>query len=224
MEIGTGWGSFALHAARQYSAKVTTTTISANQLVFARRRVRDEDLEALVSVVDSDYRDLVGQFDKVVSIEMVEAVGWPQQDAFFEACARLLRPGGLFVLQSIVIDDRYYEQSKYQKDFIKSVVFPGSCIPSVGSIVSSARRTGRLRLVECHDMGVHYAETLSRWRSQFLKHRAEVEALGYDDAFVRLWDFYLAYCEAGFAERRISDVQFVFEAPGTRRRRGTPAP
>lgn len=222
VEIGTGWGSFALHAAAQYGCAVTTTTVSSHQLRVARRRVAEQGLHGLVSVLDLDYRDVRGQFDKVVSIEMVEAVGWRHLDAFFSACAGLLRPGGILVLQAIVIDDQVYEQAKRQADFIRTVIFPGSSIPSIASILSSARRTNSLRLVECHDIGLHYAETLSRWRARFREERAAISALGFDDAFIRLWDFYLAYCEAGFSERRISDVQFVFEAPGARRRRGTP--
>ena len=221
-EIGTGWGSFALHAATRYGCSVTTTTVSARQLGVARRRVAEQGLDGRVTVLDLDYRDMRGQFDKVVSIEMIEAVGWRQLDAFLSACARLLRPGGLLVLQAIVIDDRLYELSKRQADFIKTDIFPGSCIPSVAATLASARRTGALRLVECHDIGLHYAETLARWRERFGAERASIAALGFDDAFLRLWDFYLAYCEAGFSERRISDVQLVFEAPGARRRRGAP--
>lgn len=224
VEIGTGWGSFALHAATQYGCSVTTTTVSARQLGVARRRVSEQGLDGQVTVLDLDYRDLRGQYDKVVSIEMIEAVGWSQLDSFLSACAGLLRPGGLLVLQAIVIDDRLYEQAKRQADFIKTDIFPGSCIPSVASILASARRTGALRLVECHDIGLHYAETLARWRERFQAERASISALGFDESFLRLWDFYLAYCEAGFSERRISDVQLVFEAPGARRHRGSPPP
>jgi cyclopropane-fatty-acyl-phospholipid synthase len=224
MEIGTGWGSFALHAAAQYGCSVTTTTVSSRQLDFARRRVTELGLDSQISVLDLDYRDLRGQFDKVVSIEMIEAVGWRQLDTFSGMCARLLRPGGILVVQAIVIDDRVYERAKRGSDFIKTVVFPGSSIPSTASILSSVRRTGPLRLVECHDIGLHYAETLSRWRSRFHDERAAITALGFDEFFLRLWEFYLAYCEAGFAERRISDVQLVFEAPAARRRRGMPLP
>jgi cyclopropane-fatty-acyl-phospholipid synthase len=222
LEIGTGWGSFALHAAGRHGCSVTTTTVSEHQLVHARRRVKEADLGSLVSVHDLDYRDLEGTYDKVVSIEMIEAIGWRQVDTFFQACARLLRPGGLLALQAIVIDDRFYERAKHRDDFIKAVVFPGSCLPSVSSLVAAAGRTNSLRLLECADIGQHYAETLARWRSRFHQNRREIEALGFDETFLRLWDFYLAYCEAGFAERRISDVQLLFEAPGGHRRRGAP--
>lgn len=223
LEIGTGWGSFALHAAKHYGCSVTTTTVSARQHAYARRRVREEGLDSQVSVLDLDYRDLEGKFDKVVSIEMIEAVGWRQLDTFLGVCARLLRPSGTLVLQAIVIDDELYENSKRRADFIKTDVFPGSTIPSIGSILRSARRTGGLRLVECHDIGLHYVETLARWRCELHRQRAAVHALGLEKSFYRLWDFYLAYCQAGFAERRISDVQLVFEAPDARRSRGTPA-
>lgn len=222
VEIGTGWGSFALHAAARYDCRITTTTVSSRQVEYARRRVDEAGLGHLVSVVDLDYRDLRGLYDKLVSIEMVEAVGWRQLDRFFRSCAGLLRPGGLMALQAIVIDDRFYERAKRRDDFIKAAVFPGSSIPSVGSLVSAARRTGALRLVECRDIGLHYAETLARWRRRFGEQRGALSRLGFDEDFFRLWDFYLAYCQAGFAERRISDVQLLFECPGASRHRGKP--
>lgn len=224
LEIGSGWGSFALHAAERLGCSVTTTTVSLHQAEHVRKKVAEEGLESRISVLERDYRDLRGQFDKVISIEMIEAVGWRQLDAFFHGCAGLLRPGGILVIQAIVIDDRLYEWAKRRSDFIKEVIFPGSSIPSLGSLIASAARTGALRLVEQHDIGLHYAETLKRWRARLHEERAHVLALGFDESFFRLWDFYLAYCEAGFAERRISDVQLVFESPAAVRHRWTPWP
>ena len=222
MEIGTGWGSFALHAAERHGCSVTTTTVSARQFDFAQKRVAERGLESMVTLLDLDYRELSGQFDKVVSIEMIEAVGWRQLDAFFGSCARLLRPGGIAVVQAIVIDDRLFETSKRRIDFIKSEIFPGSSIPSARSISDSARRAG-LRMVESHDLGLHYSETLARWRRRLHEPRDSTAMGCFDDSFLRLWDFYLAYCEAGFSERRISAMHFVFEAPGAVRRRAMPA-
>ena len=214
LEIGTGWGSFAVHAAARYGCRVTTTTISDRQFAYASRRVAEAGLDHLVTVRNDDYRDLHGQWDKVVSIEMIEAVGWRQYRTFFEACARnILRPDGLMALQAIVIDDARYERAKRVDDFIKALVFPGSCIPSVGTIVAVTTGATDLRVVGLEDIGVHYAETLHRWRARFLDHRRAIAELGFDEPFLRTWDLYLAYCEAGFRERRISDVQMILAKP-----------
>ena len=216
LEIGTGWGSFAAHAATRYGCRVTTTTISDRQFAYARRRVGEAGLDHLVTVRNDDYRDLHGQWDKVVSVEMIEAVGWRQYRTFFESCARLLRPDGLMALQAIVIDDARYERAKRVDDFIKAVVFPGSCIPSVGVIVAVTTGATDLRVIGLEDIGAHYAETLHRWRARFLDNRRAIAALGFDEPFLRTWDLYLAYCEAGFEERRISDVQMILAKPGWR--------
>jgi cyclopropane-fatty-acyl-phospholipid synthase len=216
LEIGTGWGSFAVHAAARYGCRVTTTTISDRQFAYARRRVGEAGLDHLVTVRNDDYRDLHGQWDKVVSIEMIEAVGWRQYRTFFEACAGSLRPNGLMALQAIVIDDARYERAKRVDDFIKAVVFPGSCIPSVGALVATTTGATDLRVVGLEDIGAHYAETLHRWRARFLGNRRAIAELGFDEPFLRTWDLYLAYCEAGFLERRISDVQMILAKPGWR--------
>jgi cyclopropane-fatty-acyl-phospholipid synthase len=212
LEVGTGWGSFALHAAGRYGCRITTTTISEHQYATAARRVAEAGLDHLVTVLDRDYRDLEASYDKLVSIEMIEAIGWRQQDRFFEHLAHLLAPGGTFVLQAIVIDDRLYEKAKRQEDLIKALVFPGSSIPSVASITASATRAGLL-VEHKEEIGHHYAETLSRWRARFLDNRDEIAALGYEPALLRLWDLYLSYCQAGFEEGRIGDVQFVLARP-----------
>ena len=208
VEIGTGWGSFAIHAATRYGCRVTTTTISDAQYEHAATRVADAALDDRVTVLDDDYRDLTGTFDKLVSIEMIEAVDWRDHDRFFEACAALLRPGGRAALQAIVIADDSFERAKHHDDFIRRAIFPGGCLPSVTSIHTSARRAG-LHLVEVLDIGEHYPETLRRWRTNVDDHAAEVTAIGLGTDFRRLWDLYLAYCEAAFLERHVSDVQVV---------------
>lgn len=214
LEIGTGWGSFAIHAASRYGARVTTTTISDNQFHTARRRVAEAGVADMVTVLDKDYRDLKGSWDKLVSVEMIEAVGWRQHDTFFRTCSDLLRPHGVMALQAIVIDDRLYRRARRKDDFVKAMIFPGSTIPSVRSIRRSVSAVTDLETIDVEDIGAHYATTLTRWRLRFLENRSAIAALGYDEAFLRLWDLYLAYCQAGFLERRISDVQMVLAKPG----------
>jgi len=213
LEIGSGWGSFAIHAASRYGCKVTTTTVSQRQYDHVKRRVDEEDLGDLVEVRADDYRDITGSFDKIVSIEMIEAVGWPRFDRFFEVCSERLRPDGLMALQAIVIDDALYERAKRSDDFIKAMIFPGSSIPSIRSIEGSLKKKTDLRVVGLSQIGHHYVETLARWREQLLSRRGEVVDLGFDESFVRLWDLYFAYCQAGFAERRIGDVQMILAKP-----------
>lgn len=208
LEIGTGWGGLALHAASTYGCRVTTTTISDAQHDAAAKRVAEAGLADRITVLDADYRDLTGTYDKLVSVEMIEAVDWRDHDRFFSACAGLLRPGGLAALQAIVIADRSYERAKRHDDFIRSSIFPGGCLPSVTSLTTAAGRAG-LRLIELEDIGIHYAETLRRWRATVETHAADVADLGLDERFRRLWDLYLTYCEAAFRERHVSDVQVL---------------
>lgn len=217
VEIGTGWGGFAVHAANRYGCRVTTTTISAAQHEYAAKRIADAGLSDRVTLLDADYRDLTGTFDKLVSIEMIEAVDWRDHDRFFAICARLLAPGGRAALQAIVIADNSFERAKHHDDFIRRVIFPGGCLPSVASMRASARRAG-LRAVELSDIGDHYPETLRRWRSNLADRDAEVSALGLPTDFRRLWDLYLTYCEAGFLERHVSDVQLVLAKPAQQTR------
>lgn len=215
VEIGTGWGGFAIHAASRYGCRVTTTTISAAQHELAAKRVAEAGVADLVTVLDTDYRDLTGTFDKLVSTEMIEAVDWRDHARFFDTCARLLRPDGIAALQAIVIDDASFERAKRHDDFIRDAIFPGGCLPSVTSIADHAGRAG-LRVVQLDDIGHHYPETLRRWRANVHEHEAEVADLGLDAGFRRLWDLYLAYCEAAFLERHVSDVQVVLAMPAWR--------
>jgi len=213
LEIGTGWGGMALHAAARFGCRVTTTTISREQHDFAVERIRAAGLADRVTVLMQDYRELEGKFDKLVSIEMVEAVGWQYFDAFFAKCSDLLAPEGVMLLQAITMDDRAYEAEKTSKSFINTYIFPGGCLPSLGAISSSVARRTDLRPVHLEDISGHYAETLHRWRERFEANAARAAELGYDEPFRRLWEFYFCYCEAGFLERRIADVQLMLAKP-----------
>jgi cyclopropane-fatty-acyl-phospholipid synthase len=217
LEIGSGWGGFALHAAQNYGCRITTTTISPEQFQSASERIREARLEDRITILLEDYRDLKGRFDKLVSIEMIEAVGHSFYDTYFGACSRLLKPDGMMLLQAITITDQEYERAKRELDFIKRYIFPGSTIPSVTAICQSLTRATDLRLFHLEDITSHYATTLRRWRERFLARRDKVLSLGYSEAFIRAWDFYLSYCEAGFQERYIGDVQMLFVKPGCRR-------
>ncbi|MGD9797395.1 MAG: class I SAM-dependent methyltransferase [Acidimicrobiia bacterium] len=212
LEIGTGWGGFAVHAARRTGCRVTTTTISAEQHAYASKLVAEEGLADRVTVLDRDYRDIAGSFDKVVSVEMIEAVDWRDHARFFDAVAGATRPGGRAVLQAIVIDDRSADRAKRSQDFIKAFVFPGGCLPSVGSIVRDAGRTGRLRPVEVHSIGHHYPETLARWSANVGAARGELRRLGFDERFQRIWDLYLGYCTAAFRSGHCDTVHVVLDA------------
>lgn len=216
VEIGTGWGGFAVHAAREHGCRVTTTTISAEQERFARQRVADEGLGHLITVLGDDYRDLTGTYDALVSVEMIEAVDWREHDRFFATCGQLLRPNGRMAIQAIILPDQRYERAKTTQDFIKQHVFPGGCLPSVAAMVRSTSRSSDLALTDLEDMGSHYATTLARWRERLFKQEARLGDLGVDEAFLRLWDFYFSYCEGAFAERYVSVVQAVFARPDWR--------
>ncbi len=216
LEIGTGWGGFALYAAERYGCRVTTTTISREQHAFASERVRAAGLERLVNVILEDYRVLEGRYDKLVSIEMIEAVGWQYFPHFFRRCSELLTDDGAMLLQAIVIDDRAYQVEKAGKSFINTYIFPGGCLPSLEIISRSVARETDLRQVHLEDITAHYAETLRRWRARFAEAAPQVAALGYDKRFRRLWELYLCYCEGGFRERRIQDVQLLLAKPGFR--------
>jgi cyclopropane-fatty-acyl-phospholipid synthase len=213
VEIGTGWGGFACHAAAAYGCRVTTTTISDAQFRYASKRVVEEGLADRVTVLNRDYRDLDGTFDKLVSIEMIEAVDWRQHDTFFGTCAGLLHDRGLMALQAITVEDRSFERAKNGTDFVREFIFPGGCLPSMEAITRSLRRATPMVVVDVEDIGRHYAETLRRWDEQVTAHPDEVTALGLDARFQRLWHFYLCYCEGAFLERHISDVQMVMAMP-----------
>ncbi len=221
VEIGSGWGSFALRAASKFGARVTTTTISEAQFGYVDKLVAGAGLADRVTVLGEDWRALGGRYDKLVSVEMIEAVDWRHHDEFLAKCSELLVDDGLAALQAIVIDDRSFERAKYHADFISSMVFPGGCLPSVASLSASLTRATDLSMVDLEDMGHHYAETLRRWRANLVLREAEVERLCLSAEFRRLWALYLSYCEAAFLERHVSDVQLVLAKPG---RRGALAP
>jgi len=213
LEIGTGWGGFAVYAAGRYGCRVTTTTISREQHDYAHERVREAGLEDRVTVLLEDYRALEGSYDKLVSIEMIEAVGWQYFPTFFRRCSELLREDGAMLLQAIVIDDRAYEVEKAGKSFINTYIFPGGCLPSLEVISRSVARVTDFRQVHLEDITAHYATTLTHWRERFLAASDRVCELGYDKRFRRLWELYLSYCEGGFRERRIQDVQLLLAKP-----------
>ena len=213
LEIGTGWGGMAIHAAGRYGCRVTTTTISPAQHDLARERVRAAGLEDRVEVLLEDYRDLRGTYDKLVSIEMVEAVGERWLDAYFAACSRLLAPQGAMLLQAITMQEQLYDSMRRNVDFIQRHVFPGSHLLSVRAIAERVARVTDLRIAQLEDISEHYVTTLQHWRRNFLARRDEVRALGFGEPFLRLWDYYLAYCEGGFAERSIGDVQVLLTKP-----------
>jgi cyclopropane-fatty-acyl-phospholipid synthase len=217
VEIGTGWGGLAIYAAKNYGCKVTTTTISQEQFNLAQQRVKEEGLEDKITLLLEDYRDLKnvyeGQFDKLVSIEMIEAVGWKFYNTFFSHCAALLKPDGIALIQAITITDQRYDQARKDVDFIQRYIFPGSCIPSVTALVNASTDASDLNLVQAQDFGLHYARTLKAWQDTFNSKSEEISELGYSEDFKRMWQFYLSYCEGGFAERSIGVNHLVFAKP-----------
>jgi len=216
LEIGTGWGGFALYAAGARGCRVTTTTISQEQHDHTVQRVREAGLQDRVTVLMEDYRDLRGCYDKLVSIEMIEAVGWRHFGAFFAKCSKLLDVDGVMLLQAITIDDRAYEVEKASVSFMNTLVFPGGCLPSLEIIARRLARCTDMQTVDLEDITPHYVETLRRWRQNFNANVRSLADLGYDERFRRIWTLYLAYCEAGFAERRICDLQLLLAKPRSR--------
>lgn len=217
IEIGTGWGGFAIYAAEHYGCRVTTTTISQEQFNHARHAVEKAGLSDRVTVLKKDYRELTGRFDKLVSIEMVEAVGHHYLATYLKQCDALLKDDGLALIQAITIEDSRYQQALKSVDFIKKHVFPGSFIPSVSTLVGTAGNHSQLKLVNLEDIGDSYARTLADWQQRFNQQTRALEALGYDKEFRRMWRFYFSYCEGGFIERAISDVHLLFSKPANRR-------
>jgi cyclopropane-fatty-acyl-phospholipid synthase len=216
IELGTGWGGFALHAAANYGCHVTTATIASEQREFAEARVREAGLEDRIVIVDSDFARLGGRYDKLVSIEMIESIGWRRFDEFFRVCGKLLTRDGLMCLQAIMIDDRAYEAEKMSRSFINTLIFPGGSLPSNALIARAIARETDMRMIDYEDITPHYSETLRRWRKAFNANFHRIRGRGYDERFGRLWNLYLAYCEAGFNERRIRVGQNVFANPGYR--------
>ena len=219
IEIGTGWGGFAIHAARYYGCHVTTTTISQQQYRYAKQAILDAGLEDRITLLNRDYRDLEGRFDKLVSIEMIEAVGHEFHDTYFKKCCELLKPDGQMLLQAITIADQRYDRYKTGVDFIKRYIFPGGCLTSVTDMTRTMTRHTDMRVMHLEDIGPHYATTLRHWHDRFFAHLDEVRKLGYTDAFIRMWEFYLCYCESAFIECAIGDVQLLIMRPGVRRER-----
>ena len=227
LEIGTGWGAFALHAASRYGCRVTTTTISREQHDFARERFCSDrscsdrscsdPARARIELLFEDYRHLTGRYDKIVSIEMFEAVGFQFYDEFFGTCDRLLAPDGSMLIQTITINDQKFPAYRRRSDWIQKHIFPGSELASLSGVLASLARATQLALFHAEDMGAHYARTLAQWRERFHAEEAAIRALGFDDRFLRMWDYYLAYCEGAFLERHIIDVQLLLTKVGNPR-------
>jgi len=213
LEIGAGWGSFAIHAAKNYGCKVTATTISDKQFQYALEMISKESLEDKITLLSKDYRELEGSFDKVVSIEMIEAVGSEYVSRFFEKASSLLKKNGLMLLQGITYNDPDFDAYKNSVDFIRKYIFPGSCLVAMPQILQSIKEKTDMAMIDSEDITRHYARTLEIWREEFLKALPQVKELGFSDPFTRIWNFYLVYCEAGFLENLIGDFQFVFAKP-----------
>lgn len=213
LEIGTGWGAMAVHIASHYGCNVTTTTISEEQYRLACQRVEAAGMEHQITVLKQDYRTLTGQFDKIVSIEMVEAVGHRFMKQFFRKCCDLLRPHGVMLIQAITMSQQNYRQYLQSVDFIRAYIFPGGCLPTVGSLQQASADASDMRMLHMEDITPHYAATLRHWKDAFLTRLNGVRELGYDERLIRMWNFYLSYCEAGFEERRVHCTQLIFARP-----------
>ncbi|MDP1563199.1 MAG: cyclopropane-fatty-acyl-phospholipid synthase family protein [Pirellulaceae bacterium] len=213
LEVGCGWGGLAVYAAKKYGCRITGVTLSPAQLEVAQQRVEAAGLADLVTLRLQDYRDIQGQFDKLVSVEMIEAVGHQFQDEYFRQCCRLLKSDGRMVLQGITIVDHRYQDYLKQVDFIREYVFPGGCLISTSGVLKSVAQETDFRVIHIEDIGFHYAETLRRWRTEFHRHWDDIADMGFDARFFRLWDYYLAYCEAGFAEGHVGTIQVVLDRP-----------
>ncbi len=217
LEIGSGWGGFALYAAANYGCQVTATTISRQQYEFTRKRVEQAGLRDRIHLLLEDYRNLSGCYDKLVSIEMIEAVGHQYFDTYFSKCSELLKPSGMMLLQAILFPDQQYERYWHSVDFIQKYIFPGGCLPSAGAICQSIGRVSEFRLFHLEDITLHYAETLARWRNNFQAKIDQFRKMGFSEEFIRTWEFYFSYCEGGFRERAISDVQMLLIKPACQR-------
>ena len=215
LEIGTGWGAMAIYAAEHYGCKVTTTTISKEQFSLAKQRIREKNLDDKIDLLLMDYRDLKGTYSKVVSIEMVEAVGHEYLEEYFQKCSDLTAENGMFLMQVITIPDQRYDSARKEIDFIKRYIFPGSCIPSIEKINKCIRNKTDYRLIDLNEYAWHYAKTLNIWHENLMKHEAEISSQ-FSQEFVRMWKFYFSYCEGGFAERVIGSSQMLFAKPFNR--------
>ncbi len=211
LEIGTGWGGLAIYAAQHYGCKVTTTTISDKQHQYVKNKITKLGLDNKITLLKNDYRDLTGTYDKIVSVEMIEAVGYRYLDTYFKKCSQLLKAGGLILLQAIVINDQSYQQAKNHVDFIKKYIFPGGCLPSIQAINDSVAQHTHFQLIYLNDIGKHYVKTLLAWLARFNKNTDLIKSLGYSDQFIRMWRYYLCYCAAGFNQAYISDVHCLWK-------------
>ena len=209
LEIGSGWGGLAIHAATHYGCRVTTTTISDEQYVLAQQLIMDAGLDDRITLLKQDYRDLTGTYTKLVSVEMIEAIGHQYMNTYFDKCSSLLADDGIMLLQAITIADQYYESALKDVDFIKKFIFPGGFLPSVSTLCNSIATVTDMKLFHLQDIGPHYAKTLNAWRQRFFDNINEIAKLGYPDEFIRLWDYYFCYCEGGFIERDIGTVQML---------------
>ena len=216
LEIGTGWGSFAIHAAKNYGCNITTTTISDAQYEYAKNKILEEGLDDKITLLNKDYRNLSGTFDKIVSIEMIEAVGHEYVPLFFQKVSKLLKKDGLFALQGITYNDHNFDDYKHSVDFIKKYIFPGSCLISISQITNAIKKKTDLSIVNLEDITMHYATTLHKWRNNFMNVIPAIKELGFSNAFINMWEFYFHYCEAGFLERNIGDYQVIFAKSNTR--------
>ncbi len=213
LEIGGGWGGLAVYAATHFGCRVTSTTLSSEQYMVACKRVKEADLESRVTILQKDYRNLHGNFDKIVSIEMIEAVGHQFYTTFFQKCSELVKPEGLMLLQGIVIKDQRFQQHITTVDFIRHFIFPGGCVPSVTALMQAMTQGSDMRLIDLEDITRHYVSTLQRWKLNFLSNIRIIQSLGYSERFTRMWELYFDYCEAGFAERQINTIHMVFAKP-----------
>lgn len=216
LEIGTGWGGLAIHAATFYGCRVTTTTISREQYELACQRVTAAGLQDRITVLMEDYRHLTGQYDKLISIEMIEAIGHEYYATYFQQCAALLKPAGKMLIQAITMADQRFEQAKRSVDFIQRYIFPGGCLPSITVMLEHITRHSDMRVHHLEDIGPHYATTLRHWHNNVQANISNIRALGFSDTFLRMWDFYLCYCEGGFMERSIGTVQMLLVKPDCR--------
>jgi cyclopropane-fatty-acyl-phospholipid synthase len=214
LEIGTGWGGFAIYAARKYGCKITTTTISDKQYAYVKREIEHLGLQNRIELLNQDYRQLSGQYDKLVSIEMIEAIGSKYFDVYFRQCNNLLKPNGLFFLQAITINDQAYLQARDRIDFIKKYIFPGGCLPSINVISNCIANHTQMQLLFMRDIGKHYATTLIDWLRKFDQHVAQVKDQGFSEQFIRMWRFYFCYCAAGFKQSYISDIHALWRKRG----------
>jgi len=217
LEIGTGWGGFALYASKHIGCRVTTTTISKKQYEYTRRRIQEAGLQDRITLLFEDYRHLEGCYDKIVSIEMIEAIGYRYFDTYFRKCSQLLKPDGMMLLQSITISDQRYPAAKNSVDFIQRYIFPGGCLPSITALSDAVARKTDMRIFHLEDIGLHYATTLRHWRDRFFSNIEKVRQLGYQERFIRMWEYYLSYCEGGFRQRSIGTVQLLLTKPGSLR-------